>query len=59
MNLLKIPGHDVGIQKDFWDNESVYVTKSKGIIVQPTLEDLLKETGLLKKLRGEQKCQVI
>ncbi len=51
--LTPIPGHDVGIQVDMFGNETVYVTKSKGIAVQPTLDELLRDTGLLKKLQNK------
>uniref|UniRef100_A0A6M3LGT9 Uncharacterized protein n=1 Tax=viral metagenome TaxID=1070528 RepID=A0A6M3LGT9_9ZZZZ len=47
--LKPITGHDVGIQVDIFGNETIYVTKSKGIINQPTLWDKLREQGILKE----------
>ena len=33
--LKPIAGHDVAIKVDFWNNETVYITKSKGVIIAP------------------------
>jgi len=49
-DLKAIQGHDVGIQVDMFGNETIYLTKPKGIIIKPTLDDLLRETKLLKGL---------
>ncbi len=47
--LKPIKGYDIGIQVDMFGNETVYLTKSKGIVNQPTLDDMLRESRILKE----------
>jgi hypothetical protein len=52
-DLLKpIKGHDVGIKVDMFGNETVYLTKPKGITVQPTLDDFLRDKQNLDRITG-------
>ena len=52
--LKPITGHDVGIQVDMFGNETIHITKSKGVIQQTDIETYLKEqklSGVIKQAR--------
>ena len=49
---LALWGEDAGVQPDMFGNEHIVIIKSKGVTMQSTLEQYLKDQENLNKMEG-------